>query len=607
MCLGFKGWTGNILRIDLAERTSKTESLKPAVYKDFVGGKGLGTYLLSETLKGGIDPLGPDNVLFFMTGPLQGLPGPSVGRWSMVTKSPLTGLYLDTHCGGPLGREIKKAGYDAVAVRGVSESPVTIVLDDDDVHFKDAKDLWGLGTQEATRRLHSDVTKGSSVYVIGPAGERKVPVATACCEYAHQTGRGGAGAVLGSKKLKGFVARGSKPVEAHDLDELKRLNAELIRVWNSKSDYWFGKYGTPHLVELANSRGQYPTRNWQSGYFEDHDKLDADLVQKNYGAGNHLSCPHCVMRCTHAFKTEDPSNPGAIIESTVEYETWGMMGGNLGLSDPESVMKLNYLCDDLGLDTISTGSIIGFAMECYEKGLLTEDAIGFPLPFGDIDGALKMVRMIASREGIGELLGSGVKKASENIGEGSEDFAVHVKGLETAAWDPRGRRGLGMTYATGDVGASHLRGWPQLVEFPGEPAVGVMESFSDHRNTKILTDSLIVCHFTYHIPLEHETKIELLNAATGAGYTVEEIDDFAFRVESLSRMFNIREGVTRADDKLPRRFWEPEPSGPAKGKAAFTDQKDFETALEKYYELRGWDNKGTPTDETLKRLRLKRL
>ena len=495
--LGLKGWNGKILWIDLTERKTKIEPLAADVYRDYVGGKGLGTYLLSQSVKGGIDPLGSDNVLFFMTGPLQGLPGPSVGRWTLVTKSPLTGLYLDTHCGGPLGREIKKSGFDAVAVKGISDSPVTIALEDDSVTFMDASDLWGLGTQEATRRLRSESASGSSVYVIGPAGERQVPTATGCCELAHQTGRGGAGAILGSKKLKGLTVKGSESVQAYDIDELRRINAELIKVWKSKPDYWFGQYGTPYLVEVANSRGHYPTRNWQSGYFSEYEKLDADMIQKKFGVGNHLSCPHCVMRCTHAFQTEDPDNPGQMIESTVEYETWGMCGGNLGLSDPESVMKLNYLCDDLGLDTISTGSIVAFAMECFERGLLTADEIGFSLSFGDIDGALRLVRMIASKEGIGELLGTGTKKASEKIGNGSQDFANHVKGLETAAWDPRGRRGLGLTYATGDVGASHLRGWPQIVEFPGEPAVDVTQSFSDHRNTKILT---FTCCMSFHIP-----------------------------------------------------------------------------------------------------------
>ena len=598
------GWNGKILWVDLTSGKSRSERLSKQVYSDFVGGKGLGTYLLYRELDAATDPLGPDNLLLFLTGPLQGLPAPNVGRWTLVTKSPLTGLYLDTHCGGPLGREIKNSGYDAVGVRGRSEYPTVLVIEDDDVRLEPAGDIWGRGTQESTRILHDRHNKGSTVFAIGPAGERMVPVATACCELAHQTGRGGAGAVLGSKNLKGFVAKGSGKVSAADVDEIRRINRDLVKGWNEKTDYGFKDYGTPFLVELSNSRGQYPTRNWQSGYFEKHEGLDAETMSREWGLGRHHSCPHCVMRCTHAFRTEDPSNPGIEVESTVEYETLGLMGGNLGIDDPQGVLKLNYLCDDLGMDTISTGSIIGFAMEAFEKGIMTEEEIGFSLNFGDVENAIRLAKMISARDGIGDVLADGVKKASEQIGKGSESFAVHVKGLEVPAWDPRGRRGLGISYATAEVGASHLRGWPQTLDMPELPAVDVMESLIENRDTKILTDSLIVCHFTYHLPLEHDVKIDLLNAATGVNYTRERISRFANRVETLTRLFNIREGIGRADDRIPPRFWEKQPNGPAKGMAAFLDKDDFNAALERFYELRGWDKEGIPMEETVEQLGL---
>jgi len=601
------GWNGKILWIDLTSGKVHTESIDETICHDFIGGKGVGTYLLARELRAGIDPLGPDNILFFLAGPLQGLPGPSVGRWTLVTKSPLTGLYLDTHSGGPLGREIKKAGFDAIAVRGVSDSPVTIAVEDDSVSIDSATDLWGLGTQEATRRLHEATSKSAAVYVIGPSGEKQIRVAMGCCELAHQTGRGGAGAVLGSKNLKGLVVKGTGKIEAHDIKEMRRINASLAKTWNEKVDYGFKDFGTGFLVELANERGQYPAYNWRSGHFKGYEGLDAALMEEKWGLGAHQSCPHCVMRCTRAFRTEDASNPGHEVESTVEYETLGLLGGNIGVNDPQAVLRLNYLCDDLGIDTISTGSIVGFAMEAFERGILTEKDIGFPLKFGDAEAALRLVRMIAEGRGIGELLSQGVKKASEEIGEGTSDFAVHVKGLETPAWDPRGRRGLGISYATADVGASHLRGWPQLVEFPGEPAVDVMDSFLGHRDLKIMVDSLVICHFTYHIPVEYDVMIQLLNAATGLEYTREDGALFGQRVETLSRLFNIREGISRVDDRLPKRFWEPEADGPAEGKKAFTDERDFETALEKYYSMRGWDSNGVPTTDTLKQLGLKPL
>jgi aldehyde:ferredoxin oxidoreductase len=303
------------------------------------------------------------------------------------------------------------------------------------------------------------------------------------------------------------------------------------------------------------------------------------------------------MRCTHAYRTEDPSRPGTEVESTVEYETLGLMGGNLGIDDPQAVLRLNYLCDDLGLDTISTGGIIGFAMEAFERGVLTKEDVGFELRFGDAEVALELVKLIAARRGIGDVLADGVRNAAERIGKGSEDLAL-------PAWDPRGRRGLGISYATADVGASHLRGWPQAVEMPDGPAKDAMDSLLENRDTKILTDSLVVCHFTYHLPLEHQTKIDLLNAATGLKYDVGSIALFANRVETLARLFNLREGISREDDCLPPRFWQPEPNGPAKGMAAFMSQQDFSSALERFYGLRGWDVNGVPTEETLERLGL---
>lgn len=600
------GWIGNILWIDLTKKTTRVEKLPREVYVEFVGGKGLGTYLLYRELEAGVNPLGPDNILFFMTGPLQGLPAPNVGRWTLVTKSPLTGLYLDTHCGGPLGREIKKAGYDAVAVMGKSDNPVTLIIEDETVKFENAQALWGKGTHEATKILHESTIKGSAVYVIGPAGENQVLVATGCCELAHQTGRGGAGAVLGSKNLKAVVVRGSGKIEAADVDAIRTVNKAITKLWNEKADIDFKKFGTPFLVEVSNERGQFPSRNFQNGYFDGYESLTPEEFEKWF-TGTHLSCPHCIMRCTRAYKTENPLFPGTEVEATVEYETLGLCGGNLGINDAQCVFQLTYLCDDLGLDTIGAGSLVGFAMEAYERGILTEEDIGFPLPFGDCEGAKKMVVMIARREGIGSTLAKGVRQASMEIGKGSEEFAVHVKGFEVPAWDPRGKKGMGLSYATGDVGASHLRGWPQTSDQPDSSALDVIGSMVEQRDIKILRDSLEICHFTYHFPLKHDQNIVMLNGATGLNYNEESISVFAQRTETLIRLFNIREGMTREDDVLPPRFWEVEPHGPAKGMKSFVDKEDFEKSLDFYYDLRGWNKEGIPTKETIKKLGLSSL
>ncbi len=599
-------WNGKILWVDLASKTTRTEDIPSQVYENFIGGKGLGAYLLYRFLEPKTDPLGPDNILFFMTGPLQGLPAPNVGRWTLVTKSPLTGAFLDTHCGGPLGREIKNSGYDVVAVTGKSDTPITLVIKDDDVRFDDAEDLCGKGTQETTRILHERNPKGSAVYVIGPAGENLVLTAVGCCELAHQTGRGGVGAILGSKNLKGVIVKGTKKIASKHPESLREINKMVAKIWKEKEGNDFKRFGTGSLVEIANERGQYPTRNWQNGFFEEYENLLPENYQ-HLKTGDHLSCPHCILRCTHAYKIEDPSNPGSEVESTVEYETLGLCGGNLGISDPVAVLRLNFLADDLGLDTISVGSTIGFVMDAFENGILTENEIGFPLRFGDAEGALKLMRKIAYKDGIGELLAKGVRLAAQEIGKGSEKLAVHVKGLETPAWDPRGKKGLGLSYATAAVGASHLRGWPQTTENPDSSALDVIESMVTERDTKHLTDSMIICHFTWNFPLSREHKISLVNGATGLTYNSESISKFGQRVDTLTRLFNIREGFSRKDDNLPPKFWAAQTAGSAEGMKAFVDENDFERSLDMYYELRGWSSDGVPTEETIEELGLSSL
>lgn len=596
-------WTKKALWVDLSSGKSKVEILEDDVLERFLGGKGLGAYLLYKNVDNSIDPLGSQNVLFFLTGPLQGLPAPNVGRWTLVTKSPLTGLFLDTHCGGALGREIKQAGYDVICVTGKADSPCILVIEDDTVEIRPAGELWGKGVYETTRKIEQEVAKRSSIYAIGPAGENLVKIATGCCEIAHQTGRGGAGAVMGSKHLKAIAVRGSGKNQAHDIDTIREIYKERLNHWKEK-DTAFKDYGTTFLVALSNARGQYPTRNWQSGYFTEYEGLDAQKMAEQYGLGVHHSCPHCFLRCTHAFKIQNPDNLDEEVESMTEYETLGMLGGNIGISDPESVFRLNYLCDNLGLDTISTGSTIAFIMEAVEKDYITSEEVGFTPKFGDEASAVRLVRMIANREGIGDILAEGTRSASKTLGNSTDTLAVHVKGLETAAWDPRGRKGLGISYATAAVGASHLRGWPDTLDLPDDSAVPVIESMVSARDEKFLTDSMIVCHFTYHIPLTLEHKLKLINAASGLQMSTDDVSLFGQRVSTLARMFNIREGAGRKDDQLPPRFWEPEPDGPAKGMKAFVNREDFEKSLDEFYELREWDNQGIPTQSTLKKLNL---
>ena len=599
-------YNGKLLSVNLSSEEVDEERLPPDAFEKFIGGKGLGAYLLYRDLKASVDPLGPDNILLLMTGPLQGLNGPSVGRWSLITKSPLTGFFLDSHCGGPLGRELKRAGYDGLRIVGRAKKPTALVINDDSIQFEPASSLWGKGIVSVTHSLHETYGKDVAVYAIGPAGEKKVLFATASCEIAHQTGRGGAGAIMGSKSLKAIVISGSGKIEAADPDGLREVSKETVATW-AKHATGFKDRGTGFLIEVANPLGQYPFRNWESGYYSKASGLDVYPAYEKYGRGNHQSCPHCIMRCTHAYATPNPDNPAEEVESTVEYETLGLLGGNLDIDDFQAVAKMNYLCDDLGLDTISAGSAIGFAMEAVERGLLNEERVGFPLRFGDSEAATRLIRSIAAREGIGELLSKGARNAGLSIGRGAENLVAHVKGLDSAAWDPRGRRGMGLSYATAEVGASHLRGWPATTDPPDTSALPLVDSMIRSRDDKILSDSLVVCHFTYRLPLSLSQKVRLLNAATGLSYDEAAILTFAKRVDTVTRMFNIREGATRSDDVLPAKFWQPQKSGPRVGMRAFVDEADFEACIDKYYETRGWDKQGGPTESTLKSLGLEGL
>ncbi len=598
--------SGKMAWVDLSTGRVQEKRLEDWVYKTFIGGKGLGAYLLYRHVMAGTEPFSASNTLFFLTGPLQAVGGPSIGRWSIVTKSPLTGLFLDSHCGGPLGREIKRAGYDVLAVRGKAAEPVVLHVTDDSIDIEPAEDVWGAGIYRATETLHERYGREAAVYTIGPAGERGILFATGACEIAHQTGRGGVGAVMGWKNLKAVVAQGTHVYLAADPDDIREVNREVAKTWRENKT-GFPEIGTAFLVEVANGLGQFPTRNWEAGYFERHEELDMRSLHKTRWAGQFYSCPHCIMRCTHAYKTPDPDDPTRDVDSTVEYETLGLMGGNLGISDPIDVLQLNYLSDNYGLDTISTGSVIGFAIECYKRGIITSSELGIEPEFGDVASAIHILKSIVNRVGIGDTLALGVRRAAKRLGRGAEEYAVHVKGLEVAAWDPRGRRGMGLSYATADVGGSHLRGWPATTDPPDASALDLVESMVRARDEKVLTDSLVVCHFTYHLPLRLEQKIRLLNAATGENYTEEDIFLFAKRVAAVTRMFNVREGICREYDDLPPRLWQPQSQGPRAGLSSFVSRQDFEDCLDRFYELRGWDATGCPTRETLRELGLLEL
>lgn len=592
-----KGWKGKLLEIDLKRKSTKITSTNHRVLEDYIGGKGLGAYLLYDRLSPKVYPLARENLLIFSTGPLSGLV-PTAGRFATVTKSPLTGLFLDSYCGGFLAAHIKRAGFDAILVKGKSEKPVYLWVADQTVEFRDAEDLWGRDTYRTVEEIQKQTDKKASVATIGPAGENLVHFACITSEKRDYSGRGGSGAVMGSKNLKAIAVFGGKEIEVSKPKELRELCTKLSKEALEKTER-FIKYGTTTSVTFSSEVGMLPTRNFQTTSFEGADNLSGaklkNLREKDEG------CFGCPIRCIKINKVRSDENEEEL--TSIQYEGMAMLGANCGIADLEAMMKAYLLANKLGLDVISAGDTIAFAMECFDRKMIDKEDIGYNLRFGDGEAQRRLLEDIAYRRGLGKLLAQGVKHASEKLG--AEDFAVHVKGMDLPAWEPRGRLGLGLSYATAEIGASHLRGWPSTREMPVRSALDTVESIIRSRDKKIIEDSAVVCTF---FPFPLRSLSQLITLATGKKITVNRLKKAAWRIDTTTRIFNIREGATRKDDILPPRLMnEPVPSGPAKGHKAFISKRDFEQCLDRYYELRGWNRNGEPTSETVKKLGIETL
>lgn len=594
---------GRTIRVDLQTGKSERGALGKQITDACIGGRGLGAYLLLDLLLPGADPLSPDNVLMFLTGPLTAAPFSGTGKYLVVTKSPATGGFTDSYSSGLLAPALRYAGYDALVLTGRASKPSYLWIRDDLIEVRDAADLWGLDAFEAETRLrdrhgHYDV----GVAVIGPAGENLVKFASIGSDYYRHAGRGGVGAVMGSKNLKAVVVQGTGSVplaapnwvmalQARQNEKLKTTVGAQARI----------KYGTPSTFTVTNAAGMLPTRNFQQGTFpEGTGVLDGEGIQ--HITVGHAGCYSCVVPCGRIVEVEREGNRIRI--EGPEYETLGLMGSNLVINDPELVVEQNLLCDKLGMDTISAGNVIGFAMECAEHGLLT-DAWASHLRFSDGSGALQLLEDMAYRRGIGDLFAEGVKRAAETIGGGSERFAIHAKGLEFPAYDPRAGFGSGLSFAVNPRGACHRRAWPPAKEVLGGvppftvegKAAMVKGMFSD----RSILHSLIVCDTPHGVGLTPlKEYLEFVEATTGCTYTEEDWRAAEERMETTIRVFNIREGLTRKDDSLPLRLLEEaQPTGPAKGQ--LFGQAGLDRMLDEYYALRGWDAQGVPSPETLQK------
>ncbi len=594
------------LRIDLSDGDHSTFSLPEEVLSLYIGGKGVGAYLLALHQDPRAEPFAPDNPLIFVTGPLTGTVAPSM-RSAVVFQSPLTRLFTDSYFGGFFGQELKYAGYDGILITGRANAPVFIEIDDGKVAIKDASHLWGLDTYETYERLREEYPeKEWRIACIGPAGENQVKFALIDCDPHRQAGRGGGGAVMGAKNLKAIVVRGTGQLEVTDPQAFKEtVRAALAEMKDNDYIIGFRTGGTPASIPWADAEGLLPTRNFQRGSFPQAGELGDEAQRKRYWYKD-TACASCPIACSKLGRLRDGPFAG-LMGDTLEYESAAMLGSNLEVGQTDAAIYLGLLCDKLGLDTISAGSVLGFACEAVERGLLKAD-----VRFGDVEKLAALLEDIAHRRGIGDLLAEGVRAAAARLGDDADYFAIHVKGLELPAWGPRGAPGMGLAYMTADRGGCHQRAFPILYEVGGEAWRGrTYERLSLEGKARLVAelqnrlaglDTFITCDFARY-GISDETYLEMLAAATGRHLSLEELYRLGERIWNLTRLFNLKAGLTREAETLPRRFVEePLPDGPAAGHR-FTPE-DIEKLRSEYYAVRGWDENGIPKAETLAALKV---
>ena len=620
------GYWGKLLRVDLSSGEVVKEDLPKEFLEKYLGGTGFTTKVLYDEVGEDIDPLGPENPLIVAPGLLVGPNVPTASKTTFGFKSPVTGGYGKSLVGAKVGEQIKRSGYDLLVVEGKAESPTTIVIEDEEVRLEDAKDLWGLDTRETDEKI-KEKHDGFSTAIIGPAGEKISKLAMIECED-RQAGKGGGGTVMGAKNLKAIAAKGSELPPVHDEDLLDELNKKWLMETTGRGETEISgtgsatvdmQYGTGEALAVKNREiGMFPTRNWQSSYFKKaYDKLEdpesdrIDLDPRKwvdiYRQGRR-PCPHCTKPCSQYFVAED-TQYGDIAVDGPEYETQYSFGGATEIDDVEAVAKANEICDRTGLDTITTGMTIAWAMEAYEKGLLDTD---LDLEFGNAEAMLEATRRIAYKEGdLGELLADGPVEAAKKLGKG-EEFTIHVKGMVPAGFEVRGIKGMALAFAVAPRGADHLTSCFYALEMGGS-----FWDFEDYDRTKMegkavalkamedlmtIYDMTGVCKFTRGIMYEEGVR-ELVNAVTGFDLSNSELMTAGERVYNLSKAFNSREGFSRKDDRLPKRVTEEEiPDGPAKGERISVEE--FERELDRYYTVRGWNEEGIPLKNTLKELDL---
>jgi len=605
-----KGYTGKILKIDLTEEKSHERTFDEGYARKYLGGQGFAVELVYHGVPKGADALGPKNVLAMAGGTFDGFPVGTGGKVAFAAKSPATGTLAESIMGGSIGPELKHAGYDALEIFGKAEKPSYLWIDDGTVEVKDASDLWGKDTREVPEILKKRHGWDVKVACIGVAGEKLSRLASIDCDD-RQAGRAGLGAVMGSKNLKAIVIRGTKDLVPADPKKLLEIALRYQKIYEAAPSFVEDtKYGTGEFLGWVNKdRGVFPTRNWQEGVFNEREKIDPYYWATRYVTKN-KACFACTKPCGKLFEVKSGKFAGVAIDG-IEYETLYSLGGACGNSDVESVARANELCDLLGLDTISAGVTVGFAMELFQRGIITEKETGVNLAWSNASDAVpRMIEMMGNRSGFGDLLADGVKVAAQRIGKGSERYAIHTKGMEPPAYDVRGMKGHGLAYMTSTRGACHLRAGFYAPELVGKfwkwegidrfSAVGKGFMVSQTENFMCVYDSVGLCKFSRGFYLIAKLP-EVVEAIAGLKFTEDELLKIGERIHNMKGSFNAREGVLRKDWLLPARVLEePIPEGVSKGSKISIEEMNL--MLDDYMKARGWTSDGVPTPEKLKEL-----
>ena len=604
------GYGGTILRVDLTDGNISKQPTPGQVSRDFIGGRGFGIHFLFKEVPKGTDPLGPANKLIISSGPFSGMMVAGGGKCSWTTKSPLTGGYADASMGGHFSAEMKYAGIDVIILEGISPKPVYLFIGDDKIQLLDASGLWGKTAFDVEKELKHKYGEEYQVAVIGPGGENQVLYACINHDYGRQAGRGGVGTVMGNKKVKAIVLHGTKSVPVADVETYRKASLALYKACKDAEGLaeWT-RYGTTVVTSWCDEVGALPTRNFSAGSFEQGPNIYGQTMRKEIVITD-KGCFGCPSPCG---KYSYMKRYNTQVEGP-EYETIGMLGSNLGIGDIQAVAEANRLADNYGLDSISTGGCIAWAMECYEKGIFTKaDTDGLELKFGNIDAVFALIKKIAYREGkLGALLALGTKRAAAQVGKGTEKFAIQVKGMEQSAYATHNATAMLLAYMTCDVGAHHNRSWAITYDLQVGRDKVVPEKVARIvwlQNFRPMFDVLGSCRLQWvELGIDRELYIPVLEAITGVKRSWQDLEAVGNRIWNLTRMYWVREIADFSrewDLPSPRFYTEPPKTGTTAGQ--ITKYEDVQKLLDIYYEQRGWDENGIPTQQTLETLNLSAL